>query len=236
MIGEQSWAINDRVIDPIEAYNQLADDYDETYFDPKSRAEDAVVRRMLRDGGFAKGTILEVGCGTSILLDWFPDLAPQYIGVDPSGRMLDKARAKHPEALFYPGSFENIPGHDQYDSVLSLYGSFSYAKSPHAAAVALLDRVAPGGSLFVMAYGKRYANRSTYILKNVPVQKTLFSAAELRAAFLPEEVTIRGVSATVDLLPEVLPQAVFDAASVLDAKLGRVLPDACFFLIAQYVR
>jgi SAM-dependent methyltransferase len=67
--------------------------------------------------------ILEIGCGAARILDYFPDLAPHYTGVDFSAVQLANNRSRHPSATFVQlGDSGNLPlQSDTYDCVFSLY-------------------------------------------------------------------------------------------------------------------
>ena len=133
-------------------YDAIADIYDDLYRDAESLAEDALVIEHLNDRELLSGSVLDVGCGTGLLLDYCPDV-PSYVGIDPSAGMLDRARLKHPEAIFEQGTLATFEG-GNFDAVLSLYGSLSYA--PMNQVRRLRGLLAEHGRYFVMLFAPGY--------------------------------------------------------------------------------
>lgn len=132
-------------------YDTIAPLYDGMWSSPEATAEDAeVIKRV----GYQGGALLDVGCGTGLLLD---HLKPSvYVGIDPSLAMLDLLRAKHgklPTTLLTP--LERYCAADQrFDLIVSLYGTPSYI---HPDALRRLPAMlAPGGRYFLMFYNEGY--------------------------------------------------------------------------------
>lgn len=133
-------------------YDAIADIYDDLYRDPYSLAEDARVIEHLNDRELLSGSVLDVGCGTGLLLDYCPHVAP-YVGIDPSAGMLAKAREKHPDNVFEQGTLATFEG-DNFDAVISLYGSLSYATMDQVRR--LRPALAEDGRYFVMLFAPGY--------------------------------------------------------------------------------
>lgn len=213
------------------AYDDLAGGYDHFHIDAKSRAENALVAsrlaRRLRSGP----RVVDLGCGTGLLLDLL-DIPPErYLGVDVSGGMLEHARKKHPRHAFVQADAQQLgPEHGRFDLVVSLFGSPSYcALEPFAATVERL-RTDAGGH-FLMYCGPRYVERSTYINKGANLLKA-FPTERLAAAYPGSRVW--GMSWLVDAAPRWTPEPIARGLLQLDTlSAGRFAPDRCFFLVAE---
>lgn len=95
--------MNSEIQTPIEvAFDAVADQYDALFRDEDSQTEDAVVSAALEALIDAKpeGPVLDLGCGTGHVLSLAPFLAQEYVGVDLSQRMVEKARENWPEYRF----------------------------------------------------------------------------------------------------------------------------------------
>ena len=146
----------------VEYYNALAEKYDDIYSDRVSMCENQVFfdwlsRRML------EGRVLDVGCGTGIVLDYVnPTLLPEdYLGFDVSANMLQKAREKHPD---YATRFvqhnlmvERVGWTCSFSNVWCLFGVLTCLPSsyiPDAIAI-LMSYVEEGGNLILVPNGTR---------------------------------------------------------------------------------
>ena len=154
-----------------DVYDALAPTYDERYDTPVAHAEDAFVATLLRPLVEGARNVLDVGCGTGLLVDLLGDVLPveRYTGVDPSAGMLDRFVDKHPGAadrLFhgtygrFHGARVHLPGWLQYDLVVSLFGSAAYLDRYEVEG--LFDAVAPGGTLVAMPYAEGYWPRDLH--------------------------------------------------------------------------
>lgn len=121
-----------------EGYNKIAWEYDNGYKDVFSRAEEHVVGNLLSalvDEG-AGGNILDMGCGTGLLLDLLRNesIGSRYLGYDISQAMLDvastKRRGYRDLNKFMCMAHEDIVPEDYEDMEFhfSLFGSPSYSE------------------------------------------------------------------------------------------------------------
>ena len=131
-------------------YDVIADRYDNLFTDPDSLSENAEVGEMLLP---LDGSVLDVGCGTGLLAE-IADIDPnQYLGVDPSEKMLEKFKEKHPEfrnlvCASYDGKVVDCNG---FDNIVSLFGSPSYLSN-----ISLLRISRSKSRLFLMFYKEDY--------------------------------------------------------------------------------
>ena len=80
----------------IKHYDEVAERYDEMYGKPEDRAMDRKLITILKSALKPGEKILDLGCGTGFFLDhirWPPEA---YLGVDPSRRMCERLKYKHP--------------------------------------------------------------------------------------------------------------------------------------------
>lgn len=99
-----------------KAYNRIA-----AYYDLLSRLMFPIAeisrRKVVED--LTSGSILDVGCGTGTLLAMASANGLRCYGIDTSPGMLDRARAKTPDAEFLMASYYDIPYADGcFDTVV----------------------------------------------------------------------------------------------------------------------
>ncbi len=219
-----------------KAYDDLAEGYDDYHVDGKSQAENRLIADYLQSYIKSDDLIVDLGCGTGLLLDLVSLPPERYIGVDISPGMLKYARAKHPGYRFELGDIEKpieALGATKVDLAVSLFGSASYCDL-EAVKHSVPEMVRPGGRFFLMLCGPRYLARKTYINKSESVVRP-HSEAALARAF--PGAKIWGMSYLVDKVPHTLPASVLDRLLKLDLRTaGRWRKDACFFLNVEGTR
>lgn len=233
VVAQEPTAARHQRLAAVAAYDRLAEVYDRSYTGGKDRAEDRWVAGELCERRLLDGKVIDVGCGTGWLLNAIPALGvASYLGVDPSPRMRARARAKFPAHSFLDGLAEDlsIVAYESVDSLVSLFGSFSYSLEPEAAASEFARVLKPGGRVFVMAYGPPYARRQSYILNryHVNVPKRFYSSSQLRTLFADagfKDLEVIGFGRAIDALPASAPSWLFDAAVHIETGLGRSYPD-----------
>jgi SAM-dependent methyltransferase len=141
----------------IDHYDAEAEQYDNGYSDAVSLAENEVVMQMLKP--LLGESVLDIGCGTGLLLDY---LSPEvYLGIDISPAMIQKAQAKHPGREFIVADMERVLSNTaagSYDSVVCLFGPISYSLYPEKLIAEFHRVLKPGGILILMPYTKRIEN------------------------------------------------------------------------------
>lgn len=154
----------------VEAYDTLAEVYDQLYTDPKDLEENQLLVKTYRElpplperieqRGLA---VVDIGCGTGLALDLeLPGQKDVYLGVDPSQRMLNKLREKHPEGLWLSlnadlGEYvEQVKGGvlARPERLLMLFGVPSYCHPREL--LEALDILAEGGSAIFLPYNEDY--------------------------------------------------------------------------------
>lgn len=217
-------------------YNRLSKVYDECYNEPIHTIENDFVFKYLLDNGFLEGKVLDVGSGTGIVLENI-DLSPEnYFGLDISESMLEISKSKFPKHFFFKGNMSNMPFEDNsFDSVISLFGSFSYSLN-HSKTVQEIERVLkPNGKYFIMVYGTKYQKRESYILNQFKINSPakFFKGNELKNLFHDfGNVKIFGMTWFSELVSKHFSYSLTKIYHFLETKiLGSIIPGRMFFLI-----
>lgn len=117
-------------------YNGVASGYDKRFSDAESVEES---KREFGKLPFSKGDrILDIGCGTGMLLDYrHRDIwNGRYVGIDPSLSMLQVCALKHPNyrPFLRCTTFEDYvpPPGEKYALIVAMFGAASYFTDPDA--------------------------------------------------------------------------------------------------------
>lgn len=143
-----TWVLNRKPVVIDRDFDDLAEGYDQAFTDHASIEENCEITERLK----LKGSVLDVGCGTGLLLDYL-EIA-DYTGIDPSAKMLERLLAKHPDATTVQTTFEAFYTPRRFDNVVALFGAANYI-NPQALG-RLRDYLTPGGRYFVMFYKNDY--------------------------------------------------------------------------------
>jgi SAM-dependent methyltransferase len=143
----------------VDAYDTIANRWDEAYSGPLARAENRLVfDDLIRNRGVLRGNCLDLACGTGLMLDWLsPWIAPsQYAGVDISPKMIQRAKAKWPAYDWRVLDIDQMAhkwDSRLFDSVINTFAGWSYLQQPESVARSIHDLLRPGGRVFLMPYG-----------------------------------------------------------------------------------
>ena len=119
--GKQKAPVTNRTYDET-IYDRLAPNYDKRYSEPHYLLENELLFKHLQP--FVTGSVLDIGCGTGLLVDYLKPLA--YLGLDPSQGMMNEFIRKHPHHGFIQTTFEEYEQKTPFDLAVSLFGSPSY--------------------------------------------------------------------------------------------------------------
>lgn len=133
-------------------YDSISEFYDAWFLKPEYEEENANLVKLL--GPHLSGNILDIGCGTGLLLDLLNVSPEVYTGIDPSRMMLDKFKSKHPRHKVIQSKYEDFP-FEEFDSIVSLYGSFNYCEPSSVAQV--INQLSSGGKYFLMIFKEDYS-------------------------------------------------------------------------------
>jgi hypothetical protein len=105
-------------------YDRLSPRYDDRYSTEAYLAENAILFNALTP--HLKGSVLDVGCGTGLMLEYFPTSPFLYLGIDPSQGMMNEFIRKFPSHAFKQQTFDEFNHNGQFDTAIALFGSPSY--------------------------------------------------------------------------------------------------------------
>lgn len=105
-------------------YDRLAVRYDDKYSEQNYLSENAKLFNTLTR--YIKGSVLDIGCGTGLFLEYVPHHPAMYLGIDPSQGMMNEFIRKFPHHAFRQQTFDEFDGYGEFDVAISLFGSCSY--------------------------------------------------------------------------------------------------------------
>jgi len=139
------------------AYDTIADIYDGMHQSDDELDENDQITGL---AGYEKGRVLDIGCGTGLFLEYVtPD---DYVGIDPSPKMLIKHQRKFPVgpgALTICTTFEDLlPLPEKFDVIIALFGAASYVEPRGWSRLPMFLR--PAGHFFLMFYAPDYVPKT----------------------------------------------------------------------------
>lgn len=105
-------------------YDRLASRYDDRYSTNEYLTENAQLFNALTP--FIKGSVLDIGCGTGLFLEYCPTFNGMYLGLDPSQGMINEFIRKFPSHPFKQATFDEYKFNGKFDTAIALFGSPSY--------------------------------------------------------------------------------------------------------------
>lgn len=127
-------------------YDSIAHVYDTLFTDEEKIEEDKEVIEMATPSG----AVLDIGCGTGLFLDYTG--WEDYIGIDPSIKMIQKLKEKHIDAEAYACPFSDFHAPRKIDTIIGLYGVASYLTEDDMEAILHSS----ASRVFLMGYAKDY--------------------------------------------------------------------------------
>jgi SAM-dependent methyltransferase len=132
-------------------YDKIADKYDELFNDKCYFEEEQDLFKIV----IVKGSVLDIGCGTVMLLN---HISPEeYIGIDPSSKMIEVLKSRHPFYKNNVGCFplEHYYSDYKFNTIVCLFGTASYI-NPEAINRVVKNNLAEGGTAYFMYYNNGY--------------------------------------------------------------------------------
>lgn len=145
--------------DTVNYFDSAAEGYDARYQEnsPGGLAFRIRKQHVLRMFDKAGGSVLDVGCGTGVIVDELLELGCKYTGVDPAEQMIENARKLHEgkdNADFAVGSAEVINYPDEsFDAVICM-GVLERVGDYEKALSEMVRVLKPGGTLMVTTPNK----------------------------------------------------------------------------------
>lgn len=150
---EETILINRAFNEKKSRYDDVAVMYEGLFAEEQYKQED---RELIEKLNIQKGdSVLDIGCGTGLLLDYVDKNTISYCGLDPSYQMLRILKEKHGENYnTYPCPVEEFIPPRKYSKIVSLYGSMNYA-GPESIAK-LSQMVEMGGDIVLVMFKDDY--------------------------------------------------------------------------------
>ena len=150
------------LINPSLAYSNIAHKYDRIYNNLKCKIENNFVKNIIIENDIHKGHILDLGCGTGNFLDWFVDKSMEephtFNGIDISKKMIEEAERKFPQSNFKIGDMSDSKMYQKdMDSIISLFGSFSYCLKPEKVIDLSYKNLKNNGNFLIMPLTPKWA-------------------------------------------------------------------------------
>lgn len=132
----------------VNQYDEVAESYDSLFKDRTSIEENSQISSMLLG---IPSVILDVGCGTGLFLDILRVSPDEYVGIDPSSKMLDVFKKKHVgyDSFCIPFELLNLK-FMKFNTVISLFGAASYIE------IEAFTDIPSDKTLFLMFYKENY--------------------------------------------------------------------------------
>lgn len=107
-------------------YDRLAPRYDHRYSNEECLKENEEVFSQIKPHIQSSWTVLDIGCGTGLALEYLQILPDRYLGIDPSQGMRNEFVRKYPKHSFLQATLEDADLLIHFDACISLFGSISY--------------------------------------------------------------------------------------------------------------
>lgn len=133
-------------------YDYIADEYDTLFSDVYSKEEDMEVIDMIDYD--STESILDIGCGTGLFLEYENPRTDLYLGIDVSERMLWHFNKRHGRYNAIQTKFEHFYSPKKFDKIIAMYGVFSYIDGEYLSKV--VHYLEPNGKAFLMLYADDY--------------------------------------------------------------------------------
>ena len=158
----------------VNQYDAIAEKYDSLFADKESIKENEQVASMLLA---VKPPVMDIGCGTGLLVDLLNVKASDYIGVDPSKKMLAVFHRKHPEHKLLNMPFEWLDSNEvDYNMAVALFGSASYVRESS------LEKLPSSRMVFLMFYKEDY-HPVTYERAGCELEHYVYPKGKLKEIF-----------------------------------------------------
>jgi ubiquinone/menaquinone biosynthesis C-methylase UbiE len=216
MTSPECMSNSDRATD----YDTVADGYDCRY---ALHAYAGMERQLARfvDGARPAG-VLEIGCGTGHWLALLAAGAPRIAGIDPSARMLARAKAAAPSAVVIRAAAERLPWRDAaFDRVICINAAHHFGDRRRA--IAESGRVLrPGGGVLIAGREPPSDEERWWVYEYFEETRAIDRARYATAEALRREMTEAGLvrceTFEMDRIDAAIPAAGALASGVVDRR------------------
>lgn len=145
-------------IKPQGFYDYIASVYDNAFKGKSFIKENKEIRDRIIKYIKPGLKVLDMGCGTGLLLELVNIKKDDYCGIDISKGMINKAQSKFPLHKFIFSNIEDCNGikENSIDVAISLFGSFSYVDNFYTAIDNMYNILKENGKYFIMFYEGNY--------------------------------------------------------------------------------
>lgn len=121
--------------------------------------------------------ILDIACGTGILLDIFSKNGYETFGIDYNPEMLKIAEKKLKKAKLFQGTYKDIPLIDSFPIIISTYNSMAYitAKKEFTTVIKSITNKLDDNGLFIFDIFSAENNNRVFDVKTIRKQNILCS-------------------------------------------------------------
>jgi SAM-dependent methyltransferase len=138
------------LVPPAAYYDRIAGVYDTLFVSPEEHLENLNAIERL---DYECGNMLDVGCGTGLLLDYIS--CSDYVGIDPSAGMLARHRKRHPGRTVIQVPLETYSEGPIFENIACLFGSANHISADALRTLPWM-LVPGGGKLTVMLFKPGY--------------------------------------------------------------------------------
>jgi len=122
----------------------------------------------LRRTGIGHGSeVLDLGCGAGGFCRLAGGAGARVTGIDAAAGMVDIARERVPDGRFDVGDIQFLPYDDRSFDVVTGFHSLPFAADPLAALRHAARVARPGGSLFIVIFGREDRNQLAGVLRAI---------------------------------------------------------------------
>ena len=138
--------------DVISFFDRLAPQWDADMI-----KNDAIIGKILDGAEVSAGKrVLDVACGTGVMIPYYLDRGAQVVGIDIAPEMVRIAREKFPQVPIFCGDVEDTAFDGKFDCIV-VYNAFPHFPEPERLIRNLCALLAPGGTLTI-AHGMSRAH------------------------------------------------------------------------------
>lgn len=163
----------------VKQYDTVAKEYAETFSGEheKKPKDQEMLRRFSQEIG-AGSPVWDFGCGPGQTTDYLKNLGLEISGLDLSEKMLEQARAVHPEIHFRQGNMLDLEfKNDTIFGVVAFYAIVHFTKAQVGIAFREIFRVLQPGGIFLLTFhiGEKIIHIDEFLGRRIDINFMFFS-------------------------------------------------------------